>query len=306
MQPALPTAAEARRGLILIVIAASLWGTVGIATRALYEIADTNPLSVGFFRLALSTPALLLASWYLIGRPLAVASRRDLGLMLLMGAAMALYQVSYFAAIALVGVTIAVLVALCTAPIMVALLSAVLLGERLTLRVLVALLAALAGTGLLVGADPQGVETGQTNLPGILLALGAGLSYSTVTLCSRVLAGRYHALQPITLAFGAGALLLLPFALAGGLALSYSPLGWALLLHLGLVPTALGYMLFVSGLRTTPATVASVATLAEPLTSSLLAWLIFREQLGPGGLLGGLLLLAAMAILLWRPATRPR
>lgn len=289
--------AEARRGLVLIVLAAVMWGTVGIATKQLYTIADTNALSIGFFRLALATPALLAACWYLLGRQALRIPLRDLGFMMLIGGAMALYQVCYFAAIARVGVAIAVLVTLCTAPVMVALLSALLLRERLGRAVLLALACALLGTGLLVGGGSSAATDVQQTLAGIGLALGSAFGYTVVALCSRTLAGRYHPLQPITVGFAAGALLLLPFALASGLALAYPPAGWLLLLHLGLVPTALAYALFLAGMRHTTATVASIATLVEPLTSTALAWLLFGERLGALGLLGAALLLVAIGAL---------
>jgi DME family drug/metabolite transporter len=35
----------------------------------------------------------------------------------------------------------------------------------------------------------------------------------------------------------------------------------------------------------------------EPLTATILAWLIFDERLAPAGFIGALLLLAAMAVL---------
>lgn len=284
------------RGLLFITLAAVSWGTVGIASKALYQISDTNALSIGFFRLAFAVPALWWASWHILGAHALRVARPDLKWMGLIGVAMALYQVFYFAAIAQVGVTIAVLVALCTAPVMVALLSSVLLREHITRPVLMALAGALAGTTLLVGL-PEDVAAQRRTIMGVLLALGAALSYSVVTICSRVLAGRYHPLQPITLGFGFGAMVLLPFALATGLVVRYPVAGWALLLHLGLVPTALGYVLFLAGMRHTTATVASIITLLEPLTSAVLAWLIFDERLGPLGLIGAMLLLGALAML---------
>ncbi len=61
-------------------------------------------------------------------------ARRDLVLMMLIGVMMALYQVCYFGAIAKVGVAIAVLVTLCTAPVLVAVLSLWLFGEKLTVQ----------------------------------------------------------------------------------------------------------------------------------------------------------------------------
>ena len=54
--------AESRRGLLLIVLAAVLWGTVGVATKTIFGLSDTNPLSIGFFRLAIATPALQVAA----------------------------------------------------------------------------------------------------------------------------------------------------------------------------------------------------------------------------------------------------
>lgn len=296
--------ADGRRGLLMIILAAVMWGTVGVVTKALYQIADTNALSIGFFRLALASPVLVAACWRVLGARTLRIPRRDLAFMMLIGMAMALYQVCYFAAIARVGVAIAVLITLCTAPVMVAVLSALLLRERLSRLMLLALGTALAGTVMLVWVGPERGAPSQTI--GVLLALGSALGYTIVALCSRALAGRYHPLQPITVGFVAGALMLLPFALATGLAVHYSPAGWALLLHLGLVPTALAYVLFVAGIRHTTATVASIATLIEPLTSTGLAWLLFGERLGPLGLLGALLLLGAIGMLYAGSARQPR
>src|SRR5262249_49073544 len=98
--------------------------------------------------------------------------------------------------------------------------------------------------------------------------------------------------------FTGGALLLLPFALAGGLALTYPPVGWLLLLHLGLLPTALAYWLFLRGLRSPPATPARIILLAAPLTSTLPAAWLFRRRLPPLGLAGAALLVGALALLL--------
>src|SRR5262245_2779400 len=289
--------ATSRRGLLLILLAALLWGTVGVTTKAIYDLSETNALSIGFFRLAIATPALLLACWRTLGRRAWRIAPRDLALMLTIGAAMAFYQVCYFAAIARVGVAVAVLVTLCTAPVLIAVLAAVFLRERLTSTVLLALICALAGTILLVWIQPGEVGTRRETLLGVLLALASALGYAVIALVSRTLAGRYHPLQPITVGFAAGALLLLPFALWTGLVLVYPLKSWLLLLHLGLLPTALAYVLFLAGIRHTSATVASVVTLIEPLTSTALAWLFFDEQLGRLGLLGAALLLGAIGLL---------
>lgn len=288
-------------GALAIVTAAGLWGTVGVATRALYGLAPaTNALSIGFFRLALSVPALGLLAWRTVGPALFRVPRRDLGLMLVMGALMALYQVCYFAAIPRLGVTTAVILTICSAPVLVAVLAALFLKERFSAALAVALLAALAGTILLAGLTPAEFTVRSQEVAGVLLALGSAAGYAVLTLCSRVLAGRYHPLQPTFIAFASGALALLPFALAGGLTLTYPVPGWLLLLHLGLLPTALGYWLFMTGLKHTPATAASILALAEPLTSTLLAAWLFGERLPPAGLAGAGLLIGALLLLLRR------
>lgn len=297
MKPAIAARAGSGRALLLIMLAATLWGTVGVATKALYGITATNALSIGFFRLAFAVPALALACRITLGRSMLRIARRDLPLMLLVGVTMALYQVCYFAAIARVGVAVAVLVTLCTAPVLVVLLSAWILHERLTAGVGLALLCALIGTPLLVGARATNGLDLQTLIAGVGLALASALGYAVLTLCSRALAGRCHPLQPLLVGFASGALLLLPFALATGFVIAYPPLGWALLLHLGLLPTALAYVLFLIGMRHTRASVASIITLLEPLTATALAWAIFGERLGVVGLAGAALLLGAIGLL---------
>lgn len=284
------------RSLSLIVSAAILWGTVGVSTQTLYHLTATNPLSIGFFRLAFATPVLWAVAWISLGRKVAAIRRRDLAIMLIIGAMLALYQACFFAAIARVGVTVATLVTLCLAPVIVAALATVITRERLRWSILMALALALAGTGCVIGGRVNDLSQ-PYDLTGILFAVGSALGYAVVTLASRALAGRYPAPQINAVGFTMGALLLLPLAAATGFVINYPPQGWLLLGYLGVIPTALAYGLFVTGMRGTPATVASIATLVEPLTASILAAILFGEWLGPIGIIGALAMLAALLLL---------
>jgi DME family drug/metabolite transporter len=67
--------------------------------------------------------------------------------------------------------------------------------------------------------------------------------------------------------------------------------------YLGVIPTALAYVLFITGMHYTTATVASTATLAEPLTSTILAWLVFGEHFSPMGVVGVAQLAGSLALL---------
>jgi drug/metabolite transporter, DME family len=286
----------ARRGIWLVCFASILWGTVGIATQTVYHQSNLSALGVGFWRLAFAWPVVALLGRLIIARPAEALDRPQLLRMLAIGAMLALYQVCYFSAISQVGVAIATLITLCSAPAIVALLSVWWLGERLTRPTLLALVCALAGTCLLVGT-PQPLGEQVRLLLGAALALGSATGYAIVTLLGKNLATQVHPLRSAGISFAAGALCLLPFAAAAGLT-SAQPLPvWALLGYIGLVPTALAYLCFFLAMRQVPASTASILTLLEPLTATLLAWWLFDERLGPGGALGALLLLGAIGIL---------
>lgn len=290
------TPSRAPLSLALVMFASILWGTVGVSTKHLYTLADTNALSVGFFRLALAAPVLALACAAVLGRRMLAIAPRDLATMGLTGAALAAYQVCFFAAITRVGVSVATLITLCTAPVITAALTALHTRRRPGTRLLLTLGLALTGTAFLIEWQPAGVSAA-TTLAGASLALCAATGYAIIAFSSAQLAQRYHALQTTTVSFTSGALLLFAIASTNGLAASYSLPAWGVLLYLGLVPTALGYALFVVGMKHTRAAAATIATLLEPLTATVLAALFFDERLSGQAVIGAAALAAAMGLL---------
>lgn len=285
-----------RVGILLVSLAAMLWGTVGIATQAIYRQSELTAVGVGFYRLACAFPLVALLCWKVVDWPTFRAGLRHSGKMALIGIMLAIYQVCYFASISQVGVTIATLITLCTAPVLVALASAVLLREPLTRSTLTALFAALFGTALLVGLPATPAATGQVAL-GAALALGSAAGYAIVALLGRALAHSCHPLHSTAVSFGVGAIFLLPIAMTNLASVTYTPEIWGLVLYTGLLPTAVAYTLFFLGMRSIKASSASILTMLEPLTATALAWLIFDEQLAATGIAGALLLLFAIIIL---------
>lgn len=290
-----------RRGLTMIYLAVGLWGTVGPAMQLVVANGPANGPSIGFFRLALALPVLVIALAHTTGRLRFTVSRADLGLMLGFGLTMALFQLCFFGAITGVGVTAATLISVCLPPLLVTLAAAHLRGERASHLVLAALAMALVGSALTV-LDTVGGGLGPAVLLGGALACGAALCAAGGTLIVRSLVERHHPLRVVTVAFSAASLLLLLSALPNGLVLDYTPVGWLALLYLALVPTALAYLLFLGGLGATTATVASIALVLEPLVAAALAFVLFGDRLGAFGVFGALLLLGA-AVALTRGAT---
>ena len=287
-----------RMPLALVMLASVLWGTVGVSSRLMADVSPAHPFAIGLFRLAFSVPVLAVAAIIVLRERIWTIDRPDLAGMAGIGAMMALYQVCYFASIMQVGVSIATLVTLCTAPVITAVLSAILHRELPGRRVVAALGLALVGTALLIEWQPAGGDVAST-IAGALLALGSAIGYAVVTLLSQGLSRRRHPLQITTIGFACGAAaLLLVAASTGTLTVTYPPTGWAILIYMGVIPTALAYVLFVAGMRHTPPTVATIATLLEPLTATLLAGMLFGEKLSSQAVLGALLLVAAMATLI--------
>jgi drug/metabolite transporter, DME family len=283
------------RGLWLVTGAAVIWGTIGVATQAIYQIDSTTSLFINLARMLIATPVLLAACWHVVGRRMFRVQRRDALVMLLTGVFMALSHASYFAAIRYTGVSIATLLTICVAPIVVAGVSVLLKFESLTGRMLMALLCALIGSVLLVGLQsPE--DTGDLAI-GTLFALIAAVTYASMILCGRFLAADYHPLQVTALTFGVGTLVLLVINLASGIVIVHTAQGWLLVAYLGLVPTALAYWLFQMGLRSVSATSASLVSLLDPLVAALLAWVLFGERLAATGLIGAALLIVGLLLL---------
>jgi DME family drug/metabolite transporter len=72
---------------------------------------------------------------------------------------------------------------------------------------------------------------------------------------------------------------------------------WALVVYLGVVTMAFAYVLLYAGLRSTPSGTAVVVTLLEPVTAVVIAVLFLGETLTAAGVLGCLLILAAIGSL---------
>ena len=286
-------------GFWFILIAAVLWGTSGAVIKVIYANEAASPLGVSLMRLAIATPVLALSCWKLLGRDMFAIGRRDLALMAVSGFCIACSHAAYFAAIPYIGLTIATLVTICTAPIIVVGISTLLKQEPLTRRVFAALACALVGTVALVGLQSD-IELPQRSTVGVLFALGSAVGYAGMIVCGRFLAQRYHSLQITTIQFSAGTLVSLVFNLLAGTQFNFSFASWTLLLYLGIMTTAVAYGLFLAGMKTTSGTTASILTVAEPLTAAFIAWLMFGERLGVTGLVGALLLVLSFMILAYQ------
>jgi len=272
---------------LLVLLAAVCFGTTGTA-QALGP--DAEPLTVGAVRIAIGGLLLLLVARVV---PAAAAPwpLRQLGVI---AAAVAIYQLAFFAAVDRTGVAVGTVVALGSAPALAGVAGLLLDGEPLTRRW--ARATALAWGGVLVlvlGGGGASVDP-----LGVVLAVVAGSGYATYAILAKRMLRLGHAPERVMAAsFSLGALLLVPVLIAGDLSWLRSGDGLAMALFLGAIPTALAYVLFARGLRhLTPGETATL-TLAEPLTATGLGILVLGERPGLVAGVGAALVLAGLLVL---------
>jgi DME family drug/metabolite transporter len=269
-----------------VLLAALCFATTGTA-QALGP-SGTDPVGVGAARILVGGTLLVLVA--LAGR--AFTGRRWApGPVLAAVAAVATYQLAFFAAVADTGVAVGTIVALGSAPTLAGLFEWLLDRRRPEPRWAVATALACVGVALLAlaGGDAS------VSPPGIALAVVAGGSYAVYTLAAKRLLTAGHAPEAVmAVAFGLAAIVLLP-------ALVLSEPGWlvhadgiALALFLGVVPTALAYVLFARGLTRLSASETATLTLAEPLTAGLLGAVVLAEPMTAMSAVGAGLVLAGL------------
>ncbi len=170
-------------------------------------------------------------------------------------------------------------------------------GERVVREVWVGIAVALVGvlvlTGIDFSLDPRSLIGDGLALVGAMLAA----AYVTVTESARQSLG---AVEFATVAYAASALVLLPLCLVTGQALvGFSPWDWFLIVLLTVLAQLLGHAVISVVLKTTSATVVSLAILFE-LPGAILVAALFLHQVPPAQTLPALALLGLGLVLVIR------
>lgn len=285
-------------GVALVLAAAALWATVGVAVGLMHSRLPAPTL--GLSRTALGALALL-ALAALRGRmvPLHRLPRAPLAVF---AVSAAVFQNSLFSAFHLVGVTVTVAVTVCLPPLIVTLADSA-LRRRLPCGFDLGALA-LAALGvaciLLPGASGTALAAGSP-LGWLHLAL-ASIAFAALAVAARSLCKRVDPAYGAGLGLAGCAGVLALMALAGGglhLA-SVADLPAAdlwILAYLGIGTTAAAYLAFSCGMTLcrSPAS-GLVATMAEPALAAALALILLHERLPAAQALGCAAVTGAMLL----------
>ena len=162
-------------------------------------------------------------------------------------------------------------------------------AERPTRTRLVGMLIGLGGVVALVGIDLGGSTAA---LVGAAAILGATLGYAIGPLIAKRQFSEFKPLGPVTAAMGAASVMLLPSGIADFPAETPPADALASVLVLGLVCSALAFILFFSLLAEIGPARASVITYINPVVALGLGIAILGEEVTAGAAVGLLLILA--------------
>ena len=282
-----------------VILGASCWGLIGLFTRPLSS-AGCSAVQIAFLRCVLS--ALLLWLYLAVfDRTALKIAFRDIWMFFGTGVlSLVLFSVMYFKTQQEATLSVAA-VLLYTSPCFVILMSALFFRERITGKMLLALLLAFTGCVCTTGLAQSLLTGGELALPplSILTGIGSGFGYALYSIFANMALKKYSSITVTAYTLLFATLALSPFCLNAEL--------WGLItgsgkvlpttVCLALVSTILPYALYTLGLKNTSPGRASVLAFAEPLVATLISTAVFHESLTVSGVIGILLIFLSIFLL---------
>jgi len=274
-----------RRGLLFVFAAGVLWSTVGLGIRLIH---DAEVWQILLYR-SISLTVFLFFVILLRSRenPFRQVFRAGLPAVIAALSLVAAYSGGIYA-IQTTSVANAMLL-FASAPFLTAILGWVVLGEPVRRATWIAIFIAIAGIGIMVA----GKSTGSA-LNGNLAALGSALGFSIFTVALRW--GKSGEMLPSVFLSGILAILITSLICWGlGLTLLLSLNDGSIAMGMGVFQVGAGLILYTLGSRSLPAAELTLLSLAEVLLGPLWVWLFLGETITDKTLIGGCILLAAIA-----------
>lgn len=273
------------RGYVLVFFAGVIWSTVGLGIRL---IDEAQVWQILFYRSASMTMLLYVVIRLRTGHePLVLAWRMGWPGVIGGLSLVAAYSGAIFA-IQTTSVANAMML-FASSPLLAAILGRVILHEYVRPQTWIAI--AVAGFGIAVMVWDK--FTG-TALLGNLAAIGSAIGFATFTITLRW--GKATEMMPAIFLSGLfGMALMATICLSLGLSLRLSPADTGISLGMGVFQVGLGLILYTIGSKTVPAAELTLLSLAEVVLGPVWVWLLLGETATPNTLIGGSILLTAIA-----------
>lgn len=283
------------RGYLMIALAGSLWGTIGLFGNIFFDY-NFDPKLVVFCRLFVGFLIMFIFILFKEKKLLRV-DRRGLKYTVLIGFfSQALFNLLYFETIKRTTIATAVIL-LYTSPIFLIIMGRIFYKELLTPIKISALVLCVIGSFLTVTGGT--LDALNVNSLGILTGIGAGFTYALVTIISKAIIDDYHPFTIILYSFLFGWIFLLPFSEPLNLLyVKYSLPLVASMVGLGLIPTVFAYIFYITGLSYgVEASKAGIICSMEIVVSVIISCLFFKEVILGFKLLGIVMALGSIFII---------
>jgi len=269
-------------------LAVVLFGLAGLLGKLITE----SPLTIVFFRTSIAA-IIILGMMRYTGEEIKIKFRREWHLFLLMGILLALHWLSFFQAIKVSTMAIALLT-YASFPVFVTLIEPVVLKTRLKAKDI--LFALVVMTGLLIIVPEFDFHNQYT--VGVFWGIISGFSFALLTVLNKLMTVAHSSRKIAFYQNGIAALIVLPFFLITPKCLSLADIGY--LVILGVLCTAMAHTLFIASMRYVRAFTAGIAATMEPVYGMILALIILQEVPALRTVVGGLIILGTIGIVTFR------
>lgn len=277
---------------IKIITAMATFGTIGIFVRYI-------PLPSSIIALVRG----VLATFFLLSvmaggkrRPDRMAITQNLVLLVVSGGLIGFNWILLFEAYNYTSVAVATL-CYYLAPVFVIVASPFVLGEKLTARKTLCVIAALGGMVLVSGVIQNCLSGGNTEdlkLTGVILGIGAGALYAAIILMNKKLED-ISSYDTTVVLLAAASIVLVPYCLmtldTGSLTIT--PVSAALLFIVGIVHTGIAYVLYFGSIKELPAQTVAIFSYIDPILAVMLSALLLKENMDMLSILGAVMILGS-------------
>lgn len=278
-------------GLISGLAAASIWGGMYVVSKVILEVIP--PFSLLLIRLVMGAAALGIAILFINRR----SGKRTPFTKELFWKSFLVGVVGYGISLGFqfVGTKLSTaangsLVTSAT-PAFVLLFAPFLLGEKTTVRRVIALI--ISSLGVLAVIDPRNAELSPTLFWGNMSLLAAALTWALYSVLVRKVSRSFDLLASSTIMLLGGIPSSLAFSIWEAATLGVGEITPGIiggLLFLGIISTAIAMFLWNYAFAELPAGVASLTFFAQPVVGTLLSWFFLSEEITPLFILGGVLI----------------
>jgi drug/metabolite transporter (DMT)-like permease len=282
-----------RFALPLLILGGIVISFSGIFVR----LSEVGPSATGFYRMMLALPVLWL--WQAMEqrhsdvKPRKPEGRGDWWRLTLPGVFLGLDLVVWHWGLQMTSVANATVLGN-SAPIFVTLAGWLFFHEKFGAKFLAGLALAVSGTVMLVGAS---ADLGHINLAGDGLGVLAGILYAAYLISLKSVRSQFTTARVMTAScVSAAAICLVAALIANEEIMIHTLRGLLILVALAWMSHVLGQSLIAGALAHLPASFSSITLLINPLSTTLLAWLILGEALSPLQGAGGAVLLLGILL----------